>query len=220
MHSHRAVVLIVCAFLIAACQPSQNAARQTQAAQSAFDTAVAAAAVQAGLQAAPTLAATQGPAPSGPPAAALATWPAWALGGSASSVQTAMEQYMLGGLPDGTPMDAHVVVVRYEYYDNNTAVRMEVGVQRSAETADEAAMTGGINSLMAVFGTAVDPEAAFRQREWVPPGTRSFRIHVFDDHGDERQVLSGNWADLISFGAGTLGSQDFLGRVRIEQLAE
>ena len=76
MLNHRVPVLIVCALAIAACQPSQAPARQTQEAQSAFDRAIAAAWTQSASSPTPVPSPTQAPAPASTSLFSFPTQPA------------------------------------------------------------------------------------------------------------------------------------------------
>ncbi len=226
MRSHWAPVLILCVFALAACQPSggpTQAEAQTEAAQSAFDTAVAATQTQAAV---PSPAPTQTAAESPPP-------PAGALPAGTAPTKSALDlQFMSEGMklyvervvseyrpPDGAPYEAHVTFVRYQYFDNGNSAAMDVGIQKSDATKSTTPAAGVLTAFAALYSTELDPDG-WRNRVFLPEQLRTFRIQVFGMDGKEYLRVSGNWEDMVANSQGRLTAEELMTRLVVDRLIE
>ncbi len=210
MSNHRAPVLILVALALAACQPASQSPAQTQAAQSAFNTAVAAAQTQAAPPPTPVPTVTSEPA-------AFATLPPDQLDSMTASFQRYLEEALSSCQPpDGSTCEARITQVAFQYYDNGDAAVVDIGIQRSNVTRDGIAGGAVAKALVDIYRSPADSTAA-AQQHLLPPQMRLFRIHVYNTLGAKTLLTTGNWEDVLAVARGSLTADEFSERLKYEQ---
>ncbi len=194
------VVLILAALLAAGCQTSQReeTSAQTQAAQAAFDQALAAAQKQASATDV-YIQPTAGPAiPTMQPGAAD------------------MYSYLTFSARNFRPVPelAATTVVESAGYvldGNGAPTHLEVLITKADTVHQE--------SIYAMVFTAFEQiyaDPALTASVQVPQTLNTFRVSVQDGARNKISSLAGSWSDVMALGKGQLTFQEFLGRLIAE----